>query len=78
MSEEMLTIKFDDGSNRFYICAISGCQGSMDRGKLIPQFYSYKHAESAGWRFTSDKKYCSLDHELVAICPACVKRLSGP
>ena len=46
-------------------------QKPIDPAETIPRFYSERHAMEAGWRITSNRKFCPPDKKSVWICPKC-------
>ena len=57
-----------------FMCPCKDC--SIDPESTVPMFYSLKHAEDEGWRFTKDIYYCDpKNKDGVWICPECCKRV---
>lgn len=69
-------IHFDNGRIEHFICPC--CHFSVDDltepEKEITTYYSYRHTEANGWRYTKNIKYCPPKLKLGAwICPDCLK-----
>ena len=63
--EGKITVAHCPGCSTFY------APKPFDPGEPIPRFYSERHAMEAGWRITSNRKFCSPDKKSVWICPKC-------
>ena len=63
-----VVIEHDDGQWEQYICPCTDCEGKHDH-----KVYSYKHAKSLGWKFTTQEEF-SQDGMLVGVCQSCVER----
>jgi hypothetical protein len=59
-----------NGRKKFYVCSISGCKNGSGN-EIIPTYYSYEHAWTAGWTFANHIKYCPPDKKYAWICPFC-------
>ena len=65
MAEGKITVAHCAGCSVFY------APKDIDPEEPIPRFYSEMHAMEAGWRITSDRKFCPPDKKSVWICPKC-------
>ena len=67
------TIEDDKGVQHHFMCA--GCPPIAMRkpeGESTAYFWSFRHAASDGWKFTSSQPL-SKDGKSVGVCPECAK-----
>ena len=71
----MESMIYSNGEKRIFVmcatCRHFYASGENAGPKPIPEFYSDRHAQDAGWRLTSYPLYCPPDKEFVWICPKC-------
>lgn len=61
----------DGSTTQHWVC----CVGKCESNKTF-KYYSVKHAEDEGWRYTVDTKYVSPYSQVAGhVCPCCTKLL---
>jgi hypothetical protein len=68
-----MVIQYDNGTKTQYVCPackIDYLGGNIQRDKVIPTFYSAKHAYDEGWRKTTHHRF-SQNGQPVWVCPDC-------
>lgn len=67
-------VQHSDSTIALITCACRDCQ-VKEPDKVIPHFYSYKHAADSGWAMSIDQKYCPPGLDGAWICPDCYAKL---
>lgn len=53
-----------------FMCPVNGCNGG-NKDQPTPTYPTKAEAEADGWLFTTKRRWCPPDEDIVAVCPEC-------